>query len=103
MKTTTTNATTSATARAMSARRATASHIRLQAHKIMRTADGSRVVKFADGSSIPADIAGLCAGPDKWISEITCKCRDCGEVFPLRELQGGGQWCEECQTAGIED
>ena len=82
---------------------ATASHIRPQAHKIMRTADGSRVVKFADGSSLPADIAGLCAGPDKWISEITCKCRDCGEVFPLRELQGGGQWCEDCQTAGIED
>ena len=70
---------------------------------IVKNSAGERAVKLDNGSVIPADIAGLCAGPDKWLSEIKCKCRDCKQEFPLSELQGGGQWCEECQTAGIEN
>lgn len=75
----------------------------MEAFTIIKNSNGERAVKLASGQVIPADIAGLCAGKDKWLSEIKCKCRDCGEKFPLRELQGGGQWCEPCQTAGIEE
>lgn len=70
-------------------------------YKIQKVSTGERFVKLSSGQIIPADIAGLCAGRDKWISEIKCRCRDCGEFFPLSQLQGGGQWCEPCQTAGI--
>jgi Zn finger protein HypA/HybF involved in hydrogenase expression len=76
--------------------------VSLQSYKIKRDASGARFVFLASGSIIPADLASIAAGPDRWLSEIKCKCRDCGELFPLRELNGGGQWCEECQTAGIE-
>jgi hypothetical protein len=76
----------------------------LNEYKILRNEAGERAVKIlATGQIIPADIAGLCCGPDAWLSEIECKCRDCGQKFPLRELQGNGQWCEPCQTKDIED
>jgi hypothetical protein len=65
--------------------------------------DDERGVVLEDGSYIPADIAGLCVGRDLWLSQIECKCRDCGELFPLSQLAGGGQWCEECQNASIEE
>jgi hypothetical protein len=77
--------------------------IALKNYKIKRNDSGDRFVCLSDGSVIPADIASLAAGPDRWLSEISCKCRDCGVLFPLRELHGGGQWCEDCQTAGIAD
>lgn len=72
-------------------------------YTILRNPEGERAVKLANGQIIPADIAGLCAGKDAWISQIKCKCRDCGEPFPLRELQGNGRWCEPCQTKDIEE
>lgn len=72
-------------------------------YTIKRNSTGDRFVYTSDGRRIPADIAGLCVGRDKWLSEIKCKCRDCGELFPLRELQGNGQWCETCATADIND
>lgn len=75
----------------------------MKAYSIVKNSSGERAIKLANGNIIPADIAGLVVGKDKWMSEIQCKCRDCGEAFPLKELQGGGQWCEDCQTAGIED
>jgi len=72
-------------------------------YKIVKNESGERAVKIIrSGQLIPADIAGLCVGKDFWLSQIKCKCRDCKQEFTLRELQGGGQWCEECQTAGIE-
>jgi hypothetical protein len=72
-------------------------------YTILRNPEGERAVKImATGQIIPADIAGLCAGKDAWISQIQCKCRDCGELFALRDLQGNGQWCEECQTKDME-
>jgi hypothetical protein len=71
--------------------------------KIIKNIHGERAVKLQSGQIIPADIAGLATGRDKWLSEIRCKCRDCGELFPLSMLHGGGQWCEECQCAGVED
>ena len=71
-------------------------------YTIKRNARGERFVHLADGSVIPADIAGLCVGKDAWMAEIRCKCRECGKEFPLRELHGGGQWCEECQTADMD-
>lgn len=77
--------------------------IPVQSYKIVKDPSGARFVKLASGDVIPAGIAGLAAGPDKWLSEIKCKCRDCGELFPLSELGESGQWCEECATAGIED
>lgn len=73
----------------------------IPAYKIMRDAEGNRAVKIGN-RVIPADIAGLCTGKDAWIAQIECKCRDCKRSFPLRLLQGGGQWCEECQTASID-
>jgi len=76
--------------------------MKIQAYKIIRSETGARFVRLANGSVIPAGIAGLAAGPDKWLSEIKCKCRDCGELFALRDLNGGGQWCEPCQVAGME-
>jgi hypothetical protein len=72
--------------------------------KILKNIDGQRFLKIVKtGQIIPADIAGLGAGKDYWMSQVQCKCRDCKQSFPLRELNGGGQWCEECQAAGIED
>jgi len=70
--------------------------------KIIKNAQGERAVKLSTGQVIPADIAGLCVGKDLWLSQIECKCRDCGERFPLSMLQGGGQWCEECQTKDLD-
>jgi len=67
-----------------------------QAYKIVRNLNGDRAVRLANGTTIPAGIARLCVGPDKWLAEITCKCRDCGETFPLRDLGETGQWCEIC-------
>ena len=72
------------------------------AYKIFRNASGERTIRFADGGRVPADIAKLCAGKDRWISQIKAKCRDCGELFPFRDLNGGGQWCEPCQFADID-
>ena len=73
----------------------------MTSYKIMRWPNGARAVVIGE-RIVPADIAGLCAGPDRWISEISCPCRTCKQVFTLRELHGGGQWCEQCQTAGVE-
>jgi hypothetical protein len=73
-------------------------------YTILKNKEGERFVKLnPSGQVIPADIAGLCAGPDAWLSEIKCKCRDCGGLFTLRELQGNGRWCEPCQEASIEE
>lgn len=71
-------------------------------YTIVKSAIGKRAVKLNDGTVIPADIAGLCVGKDLWLSQIVCNCRECKQPFPLKHLQGGGQWCEECQTANIE-
>lgn len=73
------------------------------AYKIQRNVSGDRFVLLSNNQMIPADICGVCVGADKWLSEIECKCRECKEKFPLSELHGGGQWCEECQTVGIDD
>jgi hypothetical protein len=72
-----------------------------QAYKIVRNSNGDRAVRLDNGKIIPAGIAGLCVGADRWLSEITCKCRDCGEIFSLRELGEVGQWCESCSVAEI--
>lgn len=52
---------------------------------------------------VPADICGIAAGKDAWLSRIECKCIDCGKTYPLRDLNGGGRWCEPCQNASIEE
>ena len=62
-----------------------------------------RFVCLSDGRVIPAAIAGMAAGRDRWLSEIKCKCQTCGESFPLRELGETGQWCEACASADIQD
>ena len=72
-------------------------------YSIKRSETGERFVALSDGRVIPAGIAGMCAGRDKWISHIKCKCRTCGEMFPLRELGETGQWCEPCSYADIND
>jgi hypothetical protein len=77
--------------------------IKQQSYTVKKLPNGERIICLADGTQIHADIAGLAAGTDKWLSEIVCKCRDCKQPFPLRELNGGGQWCETCQTADIEE
>ena len=76
--------------------------MKIQAYKIIRSETGERFVRLANGSTIPAGIAGMGAGPDKWLSEIKCKCRDCDQLFTLRELGETGQWCETCASVGIE-
>ena len=70
-------------------------------YKIVRNTDGERAVELDNGQVIPCDIAGLCSGKDAWIAQIECKCRDCGKLFPLSQLQGNGQWCEPCQVADL--
>jgi len=77
-------------------------HTSPQPFTVRKMTTGERVIVLDSGSTIPADIAGLCTGRDLWLSQIECKCRDCGEKFPLSRLNGGGQWCDECQTKGIE-
>ena len=74
-----------------------------QKYSIKRNSAGERFVALSDGRMIPAAIAGICAGRDKWISQIQCKCRTCGELFSLRELGETGQWCEPCSSADIND
>jgi len=75
----------------------------MKAYTIKKNTRGERFVHLIDGNVIPADIAGSVVGKDSWLADIKCKCRDCGKEFPLRELHGGGQWCEECQCASVED
>ena len=70
-----------------------------QAYKIVRNSNGDRAVRLADGTTIPAGIAGLCVGKDRWLSEITCNCRECDGLFTLQELGEVGQWCESCAVA----
>jgi hypothetical protein len=70
-------------------------------HSIVKNASGERFVKLGNGSVIPADIAALAVGKDAWMANIHCKCRDCKAFFPLRELQGNGQWCEPCQVKSL--
>jgi Zn finger protein HypA/HybF involved in hydrogenase expression len=72
-------------------------------YTIVKNATGDRFVKLASGTLVPADIAALGAGKDAWMRDIPCKCRDCKQPFPLSQLQGNGQWCEECATADIND
>jgi len=80
------------------------SAMKIQSFEIKRNPKtGERFVRLSNGRMIPAGIAGMCTGPDKWLSEIRCKCRTCGEMFPLRELGETGQWCETCACVGIED
>jgi hypothetical protein len=75
----------------------------LPAYQIVKNSSGERAIKFGPNfrNIVTADIAGLCTGKDKWLSEIKCKCRDCKQEYPLSQLQGGGQWCQDCQDASI--
>lgn len=70
---------------------------------IKKSSTGARFVHLTDGRIIPADIAKICVGRDRWLSQIRCKCRDCGESFTLSDLGGGGQWCEPCATKDVEE
>jgi len=70
-------------------------------YTVRRNAAGERFIAIGN-ELIPADIAALCSGKDAWISQIQCKCRTCKQPFPLKELQGNGQWCEPCQDAAVE-
>ena len=72
-------------------------------YTILKNSTGDRFVKISDGRIIPADLAGMAAGNDTWMRNIQCKCRDCKQPFALQDLQGNGQWCEECATADIND
>ena len=69
--------------------------------KIVRNATGARFVQLLDGSIIPAGIAALCSGKDKWMSELTCKCRTCKGTFALNQLSEDGQFCQECQFVEV--
>jgi len=71
-------------------------------YTIVRNPEGERGVKLSNGKVIPCDIAALCTGKDAWLAAIEVKCRDCNQLFPLRALQGNGQWCDECQSKSIE-
>ena len=51
-----------------------------------------------DVGLVPLGIAGLSVDH----RHVSAKCRECGEVFPLHELNEGG-WCEDCACAGLED
>lgn len=76
---------------------------RVVQYMIVRDNTGERFVKTPDGLVIPADIAALFVDDNDWMREIKCKCRDCGQLFPLKDLEGGGQWCEPCATKDIMD
>ena len=75
-----------------------------QHYKILRDKDtGERFVRLFNGCVIPAAIAGMAAGPDKWLSEIQACCIMCSQTFSLRELGETGQWCETCASIDIQD
>ena len=74
----------------------------MQAYVVMKNKAGERFLKLSSGTVIPAAIARIAAGKDAWMRDVRCKCRDCGERFPLRELNDTGEYCEECVTRGIE-
>ena len=74
----------------------------MKAYKIVKDQNGNRFVKMEGGGIIPADVAGMAVGKDAWMRDIQCKCRECGNLFSLSLLQGGGQWCEGCQLAAVE-
>ena len=71
----------------------------MKAYTIKKNAHGERFVFLTNGDVFPADIAGSIVG----LADIKCKCRICNKEFPLRELYGGGQWCEECQSASVDE
>jgi len=72
-------------------------------YAISRSLEGERFVVIPGCTAIPAEIAALAAGADAWMSRIECLCRDCRQPFALRDLQGGGQWCNDCATKDIVD
>jgi hypothetical protein len=77
--------------------------MKIQAYKVIRSEKtGARFVRLANGLTIPAATAGMCAGPDRWLSQIQCPCVDCGNLFTLRELGETGERCEICASVGIE-
>jgi hypothetical protein len=71
-------------------------------YKIFKNSRGERFFKFSNNEILPADLAGLCGGKDLWISEIQCKCLQCGDMTPVKYMTGNGRWCEECAIEGIE-
>jgi hypothetical protein len=38
-----------------------------QAYKILQNSTGERFVRLANGITLPAATAGMCAGPDRWL------------------------------------
>lgn len=74
----------------------------MQTHTILKNKEGERFVQVGI-NIIPADIAGLGAGPDAWLRHIKCKCLDCGEPTELQYMTGNGRWCDTCAFASVEE
>ena len=70
-------------------------------YTIRENSNGQRFV-ITKGFAVPVDIAALAAGKDAWMRNIECPCKDCGGLYALHELIGGG-YCEDCAFADIEE
>jgi len=76
----------------------------MQEYKICENKEGERfVVLIGTREIIPCDMAGLMAGKDKWISEIFCECRECGDEHPIRGMYANGQYCGMCSINHQEE
>ena len=74
-------------------------------HKAKST--GERILKVLRPNNkaylIPADIARLCGGKDKWLSEVVVVCRDCKTKFKLTDSDSP-LYCPDCwDYAGWEN
>ena len=57
---------------------------------------GFRYFVFDNKHKVPAEIAGLADGGDKWISQIELMCKSCNTPHIVKNMFMGGQFCETC-------
>jgi hypothetical protein len=57
---------------------------------------GHRYFVFNNETKILAEIAGLAVGKDAWVSQIQLECKECKEMYAVKQMHCGGQFCEEC-------
>ena len=51
---------------------------------------------FNNKTKVFAEIAGLAVGNDAWVSHIQLECKECKEMYAVKQMYHGGQFCEEC-------
>ena len=62
---------------------------RAVAAQIVKGRDGSRAIRLSRTAFVPAEIASLAAGPDRWMQLVQFPCGECGAMLPAVDLYSG--------------